>query len=130
LTPDRGTGSTVVSADDKEADVSSAVTDLDEKTFDEEIQSCAIPVMVEFWAQWCPPCKALAPVLDELAAEYEHRLRVVRVNADEQPALAARYEVTSVPTMLLLCEGEIQRRMVGARSRARLVHDIADVITS
>jgi len=110
--------------------VSSAVLDLDEMTFDEELQSCAIPVIVEFWAQWCPPCKAIAPILDELAAEFEHRLRVVRVNADEQPALAARYEVTSVPTMLLFREGEIQRRMVGARSRARLVQEIGDVITS
>jgi thioredoxin 1 len=110
--------------------VSSAIADLDETNFDEEIHSSAVPVIVEFWAEWCPPCKAIGPILDELATDDEHRVRVVKVNADEQPSLARRFEVSSVPTVLVFGDGEIQRRMVGARSRAWLLQEIGDVITS
>ena len=113
----------------KEADVPSEVLSLTEATFDEEVRASQVPVLLEFWAEWCPPCKAIAPVLNELAADYEGRLRVLKVNADEHPELARRYEVASVPTMLVFSDGVVQRRMVGARGRARLLEVIGDLIS-
>ena len=105
-----------------------AVGVLTERTFDEEMTTSSVPVMVEFWAEWCPPCKAIAPILDELATDYEARLGVFKINADEEPGLAARYEVTSIPTMLVFQDGMVQRRMIGARSRAQLTEEIRDFI--
>ena len=109
--------------------MSSEVLSLTEATFDEEVRASQVPVLLEFWAEWCPPCKAIAPVLDELAADYEGRLRVLKVNADEHPELARRYEVASVPTMLVFSDGVVQRRMVGPRGRARLLEDMEDLIS-
>ncbi len=98
---------------------------LDAGTFDEEIATSAVPVLVEFWAEWCPPCKLLAPILDELATDFGEGLRVRKVNADEQPDLAARFDVMAVPTILLFVDGEIRMRLVGALSKPRLVEEIA-----
>jgi thioredoxin 1 len=104
--------------------VSSAVLELTEADLDEEIKGSPVPVVVEFWAEWCPPCKMLAPVLQSIAVDYEDRLRVFKVNSDEHPELAMRYEVMSVPTILVFSAGELRGRMVGARSRARLLQEI------
>jgi thioredoxin 1 len=104
--------------------VSTDVAELTEATFDEEITGSPLPVVVEFWAEWCPPCKMLGPVLDSIASEYHDRLRVFKINIDEHPALAGRYEVMSVPTILVFSDGELRHRTIGARSRARLLADI------
>jgi thioredoxin 1 len=104
--------------------VSTAVIELTEARFDQEIADSPLPVVVEFWAQWCPPCKMMAPVLDSIAIEYHDRVRVFKINIDEQPALAARYEVMSVPTVLVFSNGEPRHRMIGARSRGRLLGEI------
>ena len=109
--------------------MSSQVRALNVTTFDEEIMTSPVPVVVEFWAEWCPPCKVLAPVLDSIADDYADRLRVVKVNSDENPDLARRYEVMSVPTIIAFSEGEIRHRMIGARSRARLLEELSDVVT-
>jgi thioredoxin 1 len=109
--------------------MSSAVLELTDATFDEEIAASPVPVLVEFWAEWCPPCRLIAPILDALAAEYSDRLRVCKVNSDERPELALRYDVMSVPTILLFDHGELRQRMVGARSRTRLLEELAGVIT-
>jgi thioredoxin 1 len=110
--------------------MSSAVLDLTEMTFDEEVAGSPVPLIVEFWAQWCPPCKTMAPILQALADENKGRLRFVRINADEHPDLGRRYEVVSVPTFLVFTDGELRRRMVGARSRARFLEEIHDAISS
>ncbi len=81
--------------------MSSTVLELTDATFDEEIAASPIPVLVEFWAAWCPPCRLIAPILDSIAAEYADRLRVCKVNSDERPELAQRYGVMSVPTILV-----------------------------
>jgi thioredoxin 1 len=104
--------------------MSSAVAELTDKTFDEVIVSSPEPVVVEFWAQWCPPCRTMAPVLESLATDYDGRLRLVKINADEQPDLARRFEVVSVPTLLVFTDGELRLRMIGARSRAQLLDEI------
>jgi len=123
LTPDHGTGPTL-RVTTKETDVPSAVLTLTEMTFDEEVRVSPVPVIVEFWAQWCPPCKVMAPMLDSLATDLEGRLRVGKINVDEHPDLAARYDVVSVPTFLVFTEGELRRTMIGARSRAQLLDDV------
>jgi len=110
--------------------MSSAVLELTDATFDEEIASSPVPVLVEFWAEWCPPCRLLGPILDSLAVEYAEQLRVRKVNSDERPELAARYGIMSVPTILVFRQGELLQRMVGARSRSRLLEELAGVLSS
>jgi thioredoxin 1 len=108
--------------------VSGAVLQLTEATFDEEIGSSPIPVVVEFWAPWCPPCRAMAPILDSIARDYEDRVRVGKVDVDQQVALARRYDVVSVPTVLVFAGGELRGRTVGARSRHRLLEDLGVLV--
>lgn len=110
--------------------MSSAVAELTEETFDEVIVSSPQPVVVEFWAQWCPPCRTMACVLESMATDYNGRLRLVKINADEQPDLARRFEVVSVPTLLVFTDGELRLRMIGARSRAQLIDEIGQVAGS
>jgi thioredoxin 1 len=108
--------------------MTSAILELIDGTFDEEIGGSPLPVLVEFWAEWCPPCRLIAPILDAIAAEYTGRLGVYKVNSDEWPDLARRHEVMSVPTLLVFDHGELVRRLVGARSRARLLEELAGVL--
>jgi thioredoxin 1 len=109
--------------------MSNAVRPLTGSTFDEAITTSPVPVIVEFWAEWCPPCQLIAPVLDSIAADYSDRLAVFKINSDEQPELARRYEVMSVPTILSFRQGQLHQRMVGARSRARLLEDLTELIS-
>jgi thioredoxin 1 len=110
--------------------MSSAVLELDAATFAEELAGSPVPVLVEFWAEWCPPCRLLSPVLDSIAADYADRIRVGKINADDHPELARRYDVMSVPTVLTFKDGQLQQRLVGARSRARLLEDLGEFLSS
>jgi thioredoxin 1 len=129
LTRYHGTALTLAREARKEAVVSGAVLQLTEATFDEEIGASPVPVVVEFWAPWCPPCRAMAPILDSIALDYEDRVRVAKVDVDEQVALARRYDVASVPTVLLFAEGELRGRTVGARSRHQLLEDLGILVS-
>jgi thioredoxin 1 len=108
--------------------MSTAVLSLTETTFDEEVKSSSLPVVVEFWAEWCPPCKLLSPILDSVAVDYADHLRVFTINSDQHAALSARFEVMSIPTILVFADGELRQRLVGARSRARLIEELSQVI--
>jgi thioredoxin 1 len=110
--------------------MSNAVLDLTESTFDEEVIGSPVPLVVEFWAEWCPPCKAMASVLHALADEQEGRWRFVRINADEQPDLGRRFDVVSVPTFLVFADGQLRQRLVGARSQAQFLAEIERAISS
>jgi thioredoxin 1 len=97
---------------------------LTDQTFDEEIKSAAEPVLVDFWAEWCGPCKMVAPILDEIAEDNPGKLRVGKVNIDENLELARRFDVMSIPTMILFKEGEPQVRIVGAKGKGQLLQEL------
>ena len=109
--------------------MASTATDLTNATFDEVIAGSDVPVVVEFWAEWCPPCKVLAPVLDEIAAEHQGRLVLHKVDSDQQLELVARFGVASVPTTLVFEAGALVKRMVGARGKRQLLEELADVVS-
>jgi thioredoxin 1 len=99
-----------------------AVTD---GTFEPDVLRSPRPVLVEFWAQWCPPCRQLAPVLDQLAADQDGTLDVVKINSDENPRTVLRYQVMQVPTLALFSGGELVKRVIGARSKSALLREFA-----
>ncbi|MDT0317289.1 thioredoxin [Streptomyces millisiae] len=103
-----------------------SVTEVTDATFAEEVLGSDLPVLVDFTADWCPPCRMIAPVLDEVAREEAHRLRVVSVDVDHNPATAAAYQVMSMPTLMLFRAGEPVRSLVGARPKRRLLQELAD----
>ena len=91
-----------------------------ESTFEQEVIASDKPVIVDFWAEWCGPCHMVSPVLDQIAAEREGELRVVKVNIDEEPELAQRYGVASIPTMILFEGGEPTKAAIGAQPKSAL----------
>lgn len=105
--------------------MSESVSALSESTFDEEIKTSDVPVLVDFWAEWCGPCKVVAPVLDEIAAEKQGSLKIRKVNVDDNPALQQRFEVMSIPTLLLFKDGNLtDLRIIGAKPKASLLQEI------
>ena len=88
--------------------------------FDEDVVNSRYPVLVDFWAEWCGPCKMIAPILDVVAEDYKDRLRVVKLNLDENPQIPAKYNIRSIPTLLLFKDGVVDAQQVGAVSRAQL----------
>ncbi|MFJ2649599.1 thioredoxin [Streptomyces sp. NPDC087420] len=102
-----------------------AVTDTD---FDAVVIGAELPVLVEFTADWCPPCRQLAPVLSAVAAEEAGRLKIVQLDVDTNPEITTRYGVLAMPTLLLFRDGEPVKSMVGARPKRRLLEELADVL--
>lgn len=105
--------------------MSESTITLSETTFDEEIQGASIPVLVDFWAEWCGPCKMIAPILDEIASEQEGNLKVAKLNVDDAPNIARRFQVMSIPTLILFSEGHPAKRVVGAKPKAALLGELA-----
>ncbi len=91
-----------------------------QENFDKEVLQSAQPFLVDFWAEWCGPCKMLAPILDELAQEYDGRIRVGKVNVDDHQALAAKFGISSIPTLLMFQKGQVADQIVGLRSKRDL----------
>ncbi|MFF4954101.1 thioredoxin [Streptomyces chattanoogensis] len=105
-----------------------AVPSVTDATFEEEVLRCELPVLVDFTADWCPPCRMIAPVLAELAGEEAGRLKIVQLDVDSNPVTQSAYGVLSMPTLMVFRAGEPVKSMVGARAKRRLQQELADVV--
>ncbi|TFB70981.1 MULTISPECIES: thioredoxin [Cryobacterium] len=99
-----------------------------EANFDQEVINNEKTVLVDFWAEWCGPCRAVSPILDQIAAENSDKLDIVKLNVDEHPALAAKYQITSIPAMKVFQKGEVVKTVIGAKPKPQLEKDLADFL--
>jgi thioredoxin 1 len=105
-----------------------ATLTLSDATFDEEVQSASEPIIVDFWAEWCGPCKMIAPILDEIATEQSGKLKVAKLNVDDNPDIARRFDVMSIPTLIVFQDGQPKKRLVGAKGKGQLLSELAEFL--
>ena len=104
------------------------IVQVGDDNFEAEVLLSNIPVLIDFWAPWCGPCKSIAPVIEELARDYEGRLKVAKLNVDENPVIPSRYAVRGIPNLLILKGGTVKDQIVGAVPKSRLVQAIESVL--
>jgi thioredoxin 1 len=104
------------------------IVTLTDATFDEDVGGSPRPVLVDFWAPWCAPCKLLDPVLEDVARQHGDRIRVARLDVDDNPDTARRFMAMSVPTLVVFRDGEPVKRLVGARGKARLLQELVEFL--
>jgi thioredoxin 1 len=104
------------------------IIDLTSNTFDETVNGSSVPILVDFWAEWCGPCKQIAPILADIAKEQAGKLTIAKLNVDEHGDIAGRFGVMSIPTMLVFKNGEIVNKIVGAKAKSALLADLAPVL--
>lgn len=100
-----------------------------EETFDQTVLKARIPMLVDFWAPWCAPCLAVAPILDDLAEEYKGRIGIARLNVDDAPSIATKYGISAIPTMLLFNQGKPVGQIIGYRPKAQLKNALDEILT-
>ena len=104
------------------------IMNLSDATFDESVGSAANAVVVDFWAEWCGPCKMIAPVLEEIASEQAGKISIAKINIDDNPDIARRFDVLSIPTLIVFKDGTPQKRLVGAKGKAQLLQELSEFI--
>jgi len=104
------------------------VQQVTDASFDSDVLQADVPVLIDFWAPWCGPCKAIAPVVDELAKDYAGRLKVVKMNVDDNPNTPSKYGVRSIPNLLVFKGGQVKEQIVGAVPKAVLVKAVDQVV--
>jgi thioredoxin 1 len=104
------------------------ITEVGDNNFETEVLKCTLPVLVDFWAPWCGPCKSIAPIIEELAVQYEGKLKVAKLNVDDHPATAARYGIRGIPNLIILKGGAVKEQIIGAVAKAKLVAAIDKAI--
>jgi thioredoxin 1 len=118
-------GATHAEASSLEVFMSEQITTLTDATFDEVIGSSDKPILVDFWAEWCGPCKTIAPILEEFATEQSERFTIGKLDVDANVATATKFSVMSIPTLLLFKDGEVVARLVGAKPKGALLQEIS-----
>jgi thioredoxin 1 len=101
--------------------MSEQIVHVTDDSFESEVLKSSQPVLIDYWAEWCGPCKMIAPVLDDIASEYDGKLKVVKLNIDENPNTPPRYGIRGIPTLMLFKDGEVEATKVGAVSKSQLV---------
>jgi thioredoxin 1 len=105
------------------------ITPVGDEDFEAEVIRSSLPVLVDFWAPWCGPCRSVAPIIEALAKEYDGRLRVAKFNVDENPMIPSRYGVRSIPNLMIFNEGTVKEQMIGAVAKTRLVDAIEKALS-
>jgi thioredoxin 1 len=109
-------------------DMADGIVTLTSGTFDETVNSSTTPIVVDFWAEWCGPCKMIAPILSEIASEKAGQVTIAKLNVDEHGDIAQRYGVMSIPTLLVFKDGEIVKRLVGAKGKGQLLSELEEFL--
>ncbi len=104
------------------------IQQVSDSSFDGDVLKADLPVLIDFWAPWCGPCRAIAPIVEELAGEYDGKLKIVKMNVDDNPQTPAQYGVRGIPNLILFKGGEVKQQIVGAVPKAHLVKAIDDVV--
>ncbi|HEX3614000.1 MAG TPA: thioredoxin [Sporichthyaceae bacterium] len=105
-----------------------SIGEVTDKTFESDVLGADVPVLVDFWAPWCGPCRQVAPILEEIAAENEGKIRILKLNVDENPKTAAKYGVVSIPTMNLYSGGQVVKQIIGAKPKPMILKDLAEYV--
>ena len=108
---------------------SELIKHISDASFEGDVLKASTPVLVDYWAEWCGPCKMIAPVLEEIAGEHGAKLAIGKLNVDENPGSARRFEVMSIPTLIVFKDGEPVKRLVGAKGKAALLDDLAEFVS-